>query len=112
MTCPLSALYAPASDCAPWLHLASPPGPRSPRIRSRSTEAYGPVISTEAKWMPDGLQAIEAQQAFQEALLLARRKALISTVRHLRNQMRCSEASICEAELRAVTHAILAQGER
>ncbi len=59
--------------------------------------------------MHDGLQAIETRQAFQEALLLARRKALISTVRHLRRQHRAT--CLAMAELRAVTNACLAMGE-
>ncbi len=57
-------------------------------------------------------QAAERRQAFQAALLMARREALASTARHLRNQSRCKEASLAMAELRAVTLALLAQGER
>ncbi len=77
--------------------------------------------------MPDGLQATEAQrafreamllaprmaeahQAFQEALLLSRRRALIAPVRHLRRQHRAVSSAM--AELRAVTNACLAMGER
>lgn len=50
------------------------------------------------------------QQRFDEVLLLARREALAATARHLWTQRRCKEAAECEAELRSVTHQILAQG--
>lgn len=52
------------------------------------------------------------RQAFQEALLVARREALASTARHLRNQSRCKEASLAMTELRAVTHDLLAMGDK
>jgi hypothetical protein len=62
----------------------------------------------------DGLALSIAMKrnAFSEALLLARREALASTARHLRNQMRNREASLAMAELRAVTLQLLAAGER
>ncbi len=82
-------------------------------FRSRRHAAiFGCAPSIAQTQNADGLARATIQQAFQEALLLARRKALISTAEHLRNQMRCSEGSSAMAELRAVTHAILAQGEK
>jgi hypothetical protein len=62
----------------------------------------------------DGLALSIAMKrnAFSEALLLARREALASTARHLRNQMRNREASLAMAELRTVTLQLLAMGER
>jgi hypothetical protein len=58
----------------------------------------------------DGWARAEFRQAMQEGVLLARRLALISTVRKLRRDHRAT----CSAmdDLRAVTMAILAQGER
>lgn len=95
---------------AKWLHLALPPGPRSPRTLSRSMALSGPVISTEANWTHVGSLDIETRQALHEAHLLARRKALIGTLAHLRRKHR----STCEAmaDLQAVTNELLAMGDR
>ena len=69
-----------------------------------------PLILSET--MRADLHAAEARQRFKEAMMLARREALAATARHLWTQRRCSLASTCEAELRAVTHEILAMGAR
>jgi hypothetical protein len=50
------------------------------------------------------------RQAMAEGVLLARRQALIGTVRKLRRDHRATCSAM--ADLRAVTLAILAQGER
>ncbi len=76
--------------------------------RHAATSGHVPNIAQTPS--ADGLAQSETRRAFQGALLLARRKALISTVRHLRRQHRA--VSLAMAELRAVTHAILAQGEK
>ena len=112
MTCTHYASFARGPVRASWLAEDIPCGPRSPRIRSRSEAVSGAVPITSSNLTPDGLRATEARQAFQEALLQARRLALITTARHLRNQMRTREASLATDELRAVTNAILAQGGR
>jgi len=67
----------------------------------RRADTDGPALNTAMK-----------RNDFSEALLLARREALASTARHLRNQSRCREASLAEAELRAVTLQILASGQQ
>ena len=104
---------------AKWLMDAPSAGPRMPRgaigsrayfVSKRRADTCGCVMTIGPTQSFAGLARAETRQAFQEALLLARREALASTAKHLRNQMRCSEASPCEAELRAVTNAILAQG--
>ena len=110
MTCPRCASSAHEPAPVRWLHSDSPPGPRSPRIRSRSTALSGPVISTETSWTNVGSLDAATRQALHERRLLARREALASTAKHLRNQSRCREASSVTDELRAVTNAILAQG--
>ena len=51
------------------------------------------------------------RNAAGEALLQTRRLLLLNEARRLRNLRRSKAASICEAELRRVTLAILAQGE-
>lgn len=95
---------------ASWLMPAPVAVPRMPRGVSDSP-AYFVTCRSSAE-DTDGPAMIAAMQrnSFSERLLQARRMALIGTARHLRNQMRCSEASTCEAELRAVTHELLAQG--
>ncbi len=92
-----------------WLHSVSQPGPRSPRIRSRSEEACGVVTPIATNSTLAGLRAMD-RQAFNKAMLLARREALISTARHLRDQRLSKAASLAESELRAVVNACLAQG--
>ncbi len=96
---------------ASWLHTDSQPGPRSRRIPSSPVEACGDAKPIGANLKPDGLRAMD-RQAFNKAMLLARREALISTARHLRDQRRSKAASLAEAELRAVTMEILAMGGR
>jgi hypothetical protein len=104
-----------------WLMPAQSAGPRSRRMvtdapaffrSKRHAAIFGCAPITDPMLSCDGLARAQTRQAFQEAHLLALREALASTAKHLRNQMRCSEASLAMAELRAVTHAILAQGER
>ncbi len=74
----------------------------------RRAHTSGCVTTTEPTLNCDGLAQAETRRAFQAALLLARREALASTARHLRNQSRCKEASLAMSELRAVTLALLA----
>ena len=95
---------------APWLHVALPAGPRTRRMVSDSPAPFRSCRSTGADTAGPAMIAAMQRNSFSERLLQARRMALIGTARHLRNQMRCSEASTCEAELRAVTHELLAQG--
>lgn len=95
---------------ASWLMPAPVAVPRTPRGVS-----YFPAYFVTCRSSAEGIDgpamiAAEMRSCFSERLLQARRMALIGTARHLRNQMRCSEASTCEAELRAVTHELLAQG--
>jgi hypothetical protein len=111
MTCILSVSYVVETGPVSWLHSGSPCGPRSPRIRSLSEEACGVATPIATNSTPAGLPVMD-RRAFDEALLLARREALIATARHLRDQRRSRLASICEAELRAVVNACLAQGGR
>ena len=110
MTWPRCASSAHEPAPVKWLHSDSPAGPRSPRIRSRSEAVSGPAISTEASWTNVGSLDTETRQALHEWHLLARREALASTAKHLRNQSRCREASSVTEELRAATNDILAQG--
>ena len=110
MKCLVSVSYAPDQGRASWLHEDIPCGPRQPRTHSPRAGVCGLAKSTGESWTNVGSLGIETRQAFQEALLLARREALASTAKHLRNQMRCSEASSVTEELRAVTNDILAQG--
>lgn len=95
---------------APWLHVALPAGPRTRRGVSDSPAFFRSCRSSAEGIAGPALTAAMQRNSFSERLLQARRMALIGTARHLRNQMRCSEASTCEAELRAVTHELLAQG--
>lgn len=95
---------------ASWLMTAPVAVPRMPRGVSDSPAFFRSCRSTSED--TDGPAMIAAMQrnSFSERLLQARRMALIGTARHLRNQMRCSEASLAISELRAVTHELLAQG--
>jgi hypothetical protein len=107
--CQVIVSFARGPVRASWLLEDIPPGPRSPRIHCSRAEASGPVKTIGENSTPAGLPVMD-RQAFDAALLLARREALIATARHLRNQRRSRLASICEAELRAVVNACLAMG--
>ncbi len=109
--CRVIVQFAQGPVRASWLREDSQPGPRSRRIPSSPVEACGDARIIGANLKPDGLLAMD-RQAFNKAMLLARREALSSTARHLRDQRRSKAASICEAELRAVTMEILAMGGR
>jgi hypothetical protein len=109
--CLVSVAFARGPVRASWLLEDTTPGPRSPRIPSSRAEASGPAKTIGENSTPAGLPVMD-RQAFDEALLLARRAALIATARHLRDQRRSRLASICEAELRAVTLQMLAMGDR
>lgn len=102
------ASSAPEPEPAKWLHLASPPGPRLPRTRSHSTALSGPVISTATSWTAVGPLDMEIRQAFTEAHLLSRRKALIGTLAKLRREHRATCSAL--TDLQAVTHELLAMG--
>ena len=109
--CLVSVAFVRGPVRASWLLEDIPPGPRSPRIHLSRAEVSGPAKNIGANLTPVGLPVMD-RQAFDEALLLARREALIATARHLRDQRRSRDASICEAELRAVVNACLAMGDR
>lgn len=81
------------------LHLGDTASPAFFRSR-RSADTSGPAMTIA-----------ETRNYVGEGLLQARRLALLKTAKHLRNQRRCKEASICEAELRRVTLHLLAIGE-
>ena len=102
---------------ASWLMPAESATPRMPRgaiagpaffQSKRRAATCGCATYTEPTQNCAGLAQAEIRQAFQEAHLLALRTALIGTARHLRKQHR--EVSTCDAQLRAVTNACLAQG--
>lgn len=95
---------------APWLHVALPAGPRTRRMVSDSPAPFRSCRSTGADTAGPALTAAMQRNSFSEALLLARREALASTARHLRNQSRCKEASLAITELRAVVNELLAMG--
>jgi len=79
------------------LHLGDSASPAC--FQSRNPEdTYGPALTIA-----------EMRNCAGEALLLARRRALIGTLRHLRRKHR----STCDAmaDLQSVTLALLAQGE-
>jgi hypothetical protein len=78
----------------------------------KSVAMYGRAKITDQPLLPDGLTQAQTRQRLTEAMMMARREALAATARHLWTQRRCSLASICETELRAVTHDILAMGRR
>jgi hypothetical protein len=109
MTCIRIAVSVAEPVPVSWLHSVSPAGPRSRRIRSLSEEACGVATPTATNSTPAGLPVMD-RQAFDEALLLAQREALIATARHLRDQRRSKAASEAERELRQVTTAILRRG--
>jgi hypothetical protein len=69
---------------------------QSLNYRPASEDTYSPALHTETTPNADGL-----------ALLQARRLALLTEARRHKNLRRSKRASICEAELRAVTHQIL-----
>jgi hypothetical protein len=73
-------------------------------------EVCGLAKTTGENLTPGGLQVAEARQAFTEAHLMARRKALIGTLAKLRREHRASCSAM--ADLRAVTHELLAMGDR
>lgn len=110
MTCTHFASFAQGPVRASWLVADIPPGPRSPRTRWSSEAASGLAPITPKNWTHVGSLDIETRQAFHEAHLMGRRDALASTLAKLRADKRHSGALICEAELRAVTHELLAQG--
>ena len=95
---------------ASWLMSAPVAVPRMPRGGSVSPAYFVTCRSSAEDTDGPPMTAAMQRNRFSERLLQARREALASTAKHLRNQMRCSEASTCEAELRAVTHELLAQG--
>lgn len=100
MTCTPYASSAHELAPAPWLHSASAPGPRSPRIRLRSEGPSGPVISTATNWMPVSWQDTDYLALLQEA-----RALLIEELAELRRKHRSTVTVL--SELRAVTHEIM-----
>lgn len=106
---------------ASWITPAPSVEPRQPRgaigvpayfVSKRRAGISGCAMPTDPTLNCDGLMQAQTRQAFHEALLLARREVLASTAKHLRNQSRCREASLAMADLRAVTHELLAMGDR
>ena len=95
---------------ATWITPAPPAAPRTRRMVSGSPVLFVSCRSTSADTDGPALLAAMRRNRFSEALLLARREALASTAKHLRNQMRCRDAAECERELFAVTTDILAMG--
>lgn len=104
---------------ASWLMPVESATPRMPRgaiagpaffQSKRRADISGSAMPTDPTLNCAGLVQAETRQAYQERLLLARRLALIGTLRHLRRKHR----STCDAltDLWAVTNAILAQGGR
>lgn len=71
---------------------------RDHSCQPESADTCGPAPITAPTQNGDGL-----------ALLQARRLVLLTEARRLRDLRRSKEASICEAELRDVTHRILAR---
>jgi hypothetical protein len=63
---------------------------------SRGAATSGPVEGVDRPPRPDG------------ARLMIYRELLAAEAKHARNLRQCKKASLIEAELRAVTHAILA----
>jgi hypothetical protein len=86
--------------------IASPASFQSRRAKAMS----GPVPITDPQSRPDGLRQADFRQAMQEGALMARRQALISTIRKLRRDHRATCSAM--ADLRRVTHDILAMGEK
>lgn len=93
-----------------WITPAPPAAPRTRRMVSGSPVLFVTCRSTSADTDGPALLAAMRRNDFSERLLLARRMALIGTLRHLRRQHRATCSAM--ADLRAVTNAILAQGER
>lgn len=102
---------------ATWLMDAPSAEPRMPRgaiggpayfVSKRRAGICGCAMTTEPTLNCDGLAQAETRQAFQAALLQARRMALIGTLRHLRSKHRST--CLVMDDLRAVTLALLAQG--
>jgi len=85
-------------------------GSASTTSQTAKRDTLPPLILSEA--MRVGLHAAQARQRFREMMLGARREILAADAKRLRGQMRCKLASICEAQLRDVTHEILSQGSR
>lgn len=76
----------------------------------RNAATSGPVLTTETPQKPDGLRQADFRQAMHEGVLMARRQALIVTIRKLRRDHKATCSA--RADLRAVTLEILAMGER
>lgn len=105
---------------APWLLPASSAGPRRPR------NSGGPVVFRTCRLTREGdsdiarltekilsvelLARAAFRQAFHEAHLFALKRELTKTLKLLRADNRRSGALICEAQLKAVTHELLAMG--
>ncbi len=81
---------------------------QSYRLIFGAGSAYAPL--TWPKPTPSFPPHVAFRQAMHEGVLMARRQALISTVRKLRRDHRATSSAM--DDLRAVTLAILAQGER
>lgn len=121
-----------------WLMPAPSAEPRMPRgaiggpayfVSKRRAHISGCATTTDPTLNCDGLAQAETRQAFiekmlsvellaraafrqafHEAHLLARRKALIGTLAKLRREHRATCSAM--ADLRAVTHELLAMGDR
>ena len=103
-----------------WLFPASSAEPRRPRnsgdrvvfrtCRLKSADDSDTVRLTEKTLSVELLARAAFRQAFHEAHLMARRQALVGTLAKLRREHRAS----CSAlnDLRAVTHELLAMGDR
>jgi len=104
MTCAtvLIAVCVPVPACGFPQVSASKPGPRSPRTRSFSQGLSGPVTHTATSWTDDSLPDIE--------LLAWHRDQLIRKLAQRRKAHRPT-CSVID-DLRQVTNAILAMGER
>lgn len=87
-------IFASSADETP--HTAIGYRGHSQRYRLESADRSGPALITAPTLSEDGLQALQA-----------RRRVLLVQAERLRNLRRNKDASICEAELRAVTHEIL-----
>lgn len=86
---------------APGRHGGSP-GPVIAVIdRPESAGRFGPAMTIEPTQRRAGLQALQA-----------RREALAERLARLQRQNRSREASVCSAELRAITTQIMIMGGR
>lgn len=110
MTCTHFASFAQGPVRASWLVADIPPGPRSRRIGWPSKGRSGLAPITPKNWTHVGSLDIETRQAFHELHLLARKEALASTLAKLRREHKATCSVM--AELRAVTHELLAMGGR